>query len=270
MHYKRSSPLKLAVAAVILLWASIAATPAKAALVIYEFRGSVGEISASLLGANSALGLSDSVVRGDLRPTTFSGFYRFNPDTIAEVSSPQESLYRGAVSEFQFTINYPGKSLSYSNTNAPGTITPLNTITVVNDDATTINNTTFFDTTRANVDTYTVQMTASGDAVMPNGPAPSSLELGYLHFNSSANFFGVGGPFSSTSLPNSPPQVLTLGSEGQFRVFFSNNGLVTGTITHFNLVATPLPPAVMMFGAGLVALIGLGARNWRQKRDGLV
>ena len=103
---------------------------------------------------------------------------------------------------------------------------------------------------------------------MPNGPTPSSLELGYLHFNSSSNFFGVQGPFASTSLPNSPPQVVCLGCEGQFRVFFSDNGVVTGQINNFHMVANPLPPAVILFGAGLVALIGLGAGSWRQKKNG--
>ncbi len=85
--------------------------------------------------------------------------------------SSQESQHPGAVSEFTFTIGYSAESLIYSNTNAPCTVTPLNTITVVNDATTT----TFFDTVRANVDTYTVVMSTSGDPVMPNGPTPSSI-----------------------------------------------------------------------------------------------
>jgi len=31
-----------------------------------------------------------------------------------------------------------------------------------------------------------------------------------------------------------------------------------------------LPPAVILFGAGIVALVGLGARSWRQKEQRLV
>ena len=35
------------------------------------------------------------------------------------------------------------------------------------------------------------------------------------------------------------------------------------------VTAVPLPPAVILFGAGLVALVGLGARSWRQRNGGL-
>ncbi len=33
------------------------------------------------------------------------------------------------------------------------------------------------------------------------------------------------------------------------------------------MTPVPLPPAVILFGAGIVALIGLGARNWQRKRQ---
>jgi hypothetical protein len=43
------------------------------------------------------------------------------------------------------------------------------------------------------------------------------------------------------------------------------NYLVPGTTeTSAWIAAVPLPPAVVLFGAGLVALVGLGARNWQR------
>ncbi len=42
------------------------------------------------------------------------------------------------------------------------------------------------------------------------------------------------------------------------------SGLIASAVESNSAVATPLPPAVILFGAGLVALIGLGARNWQQ------
>lgn len=35
----------------------------------------------------------------------------------------------------------------------------------------------------------------------------------------------------------------------------------------YTLTPVPLPPAVILFGAGLLALVGLGAGNWRQRKS---
>lgn len=44
----------------------------------------------------------------------------------------------------------------------------------------------------------------------------------------------------------------------------------SGAIAHiYGITPVPLPPAVILFGAGLVALVGLGARSWRQRKGGL-
>jgi hypothetical protein len=48
---------------------------------------------------------------------------------------------------------------------------------------------------------------------------------------------------------------------------FSGRARVQGNLT--TLTAVPLPTAVILFGTGLVALVGLGAGSWRQKKNSL-
>lgn len=65
----------------------------------------------------------------------------------------------------------------------------------------------------------------------------------------------------------SPPSIGNLlSNNNRWRIFFSGTGnqMVAGTLTA--LTAVPLPAAVILFGAGLVALAGLGAGNRRQRR----
>jgi hypothetical protein len=74
-----------------------------------------------------------------------------------------------------------------------------------------------------------------------------------------------GSVFGSTALPLTPPDLSSF-SRGEWRLVFGGvNGeqIVSGAFS--TLTAVPLPPAVLLFGAGVVALIGLGARNWRLK-----
>ena len=72
-------------------------------------------------------------------------------------------------------------------------------------------------------------------------------DLDPVHFN-----------FLSIHGPGQTPGPFLLASHLQ-------NYLVPGTTeTSAWIAAVPLPPAVVLFGAGLVALIGLGARNWQR------
>ena len=72
-----------------------------------------------------------------------------------------------------------------------------------------------------------------------------------------------GGLFTDTALQD-PPSFGRL-SEARWRVFFEGaHGIPfasVGSIT--SLTAVPLPPAVLLFGAGLIALIGLGVGGLR-------
>ena len=273
MQRTRSGFLKLAVAVSMLLWASIAVTPAKAAVVTFSFEGAVDTIGSNLLGINSALGTPGTEVHGDLDPVFLSGSYRFNTGigTATQLSS-NVSVYSNTITNFHFTLHGGLQSLSY-NLNAPVTIAPQNTIAVGNG-AATPGAASFLgiapvDSNSQPMDSYQVVMSFSGDPVNgQNGLVTAShLEFNYIHNNN--NLVDPLGPFSDTSLPTTPPGIDSHSNGSPFRVFFGTGdeaSVVNGTILSMHIVANPLPPAVILFGAGLVALIGLGAGSWRQKK----
>jgi hypothetical protein len=78
-----------------------------------------------------------------------------------------------------------------------------------------------------------------------------------------------GSVFGDTSLPEltNAPSLSSFASD-RFRIVFENgSGIakVRGNLT--SLTAVPLPPAVILFGAGLIALVGLGAGSWRKRNN---
>jgi hypothetical protein len=76
--------------------------------------------------------------------------------------------------------------------------------------------------------------------------------------------------FGSDALPTAMPSISSFSGNNQWRLVFGPEGLgkvVSGEIKA--LTAVPLPAAVVLFGAGLVALAGLGAGSWRQRKNGL-
>ncbi len=89
------------------------------------------------------------------------------------------------------------------------------------------------------------------------------------------DFFGINlrGPntlFSNDALPDAaalPASINAFDQEHTWRLVFGSGGnrrTVSGDLT--SLTAVPLPPAVILFGVGLVALIGLGAGGLRNLR----
>lgn len=76
--------------------------------------------------------------------------------------------------------------------------------------------------------------------------------------------------FDSDALPTTVPSISSFTNNNQWRLVFGPQGfgkVVSGTIA--SLTAVPLPAAVLLFGAGLVALAGLGAGGWRTHKNGL-
>jgi hypothetical protein len=73
--------------------------------------------------------------------------------------------------------------------------------------------------------------------------------------------------FSSNALPSSLPSISSFSNLNSWRLVFGTGQgrIVSGTLTA--LTAVPLPAAVVLFGAGLVALAGLGAGSWRQRKN---
>jgi len=98
----------------------------------------------------------------------------------------------------------------------------------------------------------------SGSSV--NGKTPNFFEIKLNDSSATA--------FSNDSLPTTPPSLASFDTK-TFRLVFSGGGQTTVSGVLTSLTAIPLPPAVILFGAGLVALIGLGAGSWRQRKNSL-
>jgi hypothetical protein len=108
-------------------------------------------------------------------------------------------------------------------------------------------------------DSYEVEGLFSGPAVNSHNPKSFELEL---EKPSSNQFNGV-------LLPSTPPSVSSF-TEKTFRLVFENGGNSrTVIVTLSTLTAVPLPTTVILFGAGLIALVGLGAGSWRKRNSSL-
>lgn len=73
--------------------------------------------------------------------------------------------------------------------------------------------------------------------------------------------------FSNDLLPTTPPSLNSFATD-RFRIVFEDGSgvaRVSGSLTSL----VPLPTAVILFGAGLIALVGLGAGSWRKRNNSL-
>jgi len=226
MHYIRAVCLSLSFMGGMLLCAGIAATSATAALVTFNFTGTVSNVG-NKLNTNPATFSTGQAV---------SGSYTFNSattDSIVDVHG-KTGLYNNTISNLVVHIG------SYTATLGAGS----NFIEVEN---------------KNNVDRYTLQAPVTGDSV--NGRIPNLFEIKLTDPSHTA--------FSNDHLPTSPPSLSSFSTE-TFRLKFNGQGAATvsGVINTLT-AAVPLPAAVILFGAGLVALVGLGAGSWRQKKHSL-
>lgn len=113
----------------------------------------------------------------------------------------------------------------------------------------TIRNNPAFDSGELGVSTLT-----SGDPV--NGFTPTLFDVRLLD--------GTAGAFNS-QYPTTVPSLSSFGSTNQWRLVFGpGNQVVRGMLT--SLTTVPLPAAVILFGAGLISLVGLGAGGLRNLR----
>lgn len=124
---------------------------------------------------------------------------------------------------------------------------------------------------------YTATMGTSGQVEIHDGlpgldrfnatiNAPAGSNVNFLAPRLiDAQLRGPANTFSGDALPTTAPSISSFTNFNRWRLVFGP-GLgraVSGTIT--SLTAVPLPAAVILFGAGLVALAGLGAGSWRQR-----
>ena len=229
--YGIHSGLKLAVTASMLLWASMAVTPATAGPVTFNFSGAVTSGDSGLFAA-----LSPS-----LNPTV-SGYITYESSSTTPVPVTLPTTFSNAITNVSFTIG------TYTATLVPPVGPAANEITVSPN--------TFLGPSFNNY-----HMTASiGDAPHPLGGAPTGP---FFPFDIELDFIHGPGVFGNNNVPSlggvlSPTIRLTFQKGTTFPY-------VTGPVA---LTAVPLPSAVILFGAGFVALVGLGARNWRKQENG--
>ena len=153
----------------------------------------------------------------------FSGSFTFNSSTPDSIAGANNGRYNGAIQNLTVNVG------TYQATFTPGS----SFIQVIN---------------RPSGDIY--ELRADGFLGNPvNGRIPTSFQFQLTDPSASA--------FSNDSLPTSPPSLSSFAS-GQWRLIFEANGRrVQGAIASL----VPLPAAVWLFGAGLIALVGLGSRS---------
>jgi hypothetical protein len=216
MKHMRELFIKLGFTASMLLWASIAVTPATAAIIQYSFTGTVDKVN-------------------PLMSSTFS----------------TSQLMSGLM-----TVNTSDTNVPPTPTIGNYAITPFS----------------------LNIGGYTATMGTSGQVEIRNGlPGLDGFNVTVNAPNGqNVNFLGprifliqLHGPasiFSNDALPTTPPSVSAFSNFNDWRLVFGP-GLgvaVSGTVT--NLTVVPLPTAVILFGAGLISLVGLGAGGLRNLR----
>jgi len=103
-------------------------------------------------------------------------------------------------------------------------------------------------------DTFKLTLNGFSGATV-NGLTPTMFELELINPNGSA--------FANDHLPTTPPSLSSFASN-QWRLVFSGVGnRVQGALTSL----VPLPAAVWLFGAGLIALVGLGSRGLVSRKE---
>lgn len=101
--------------------------------------------------------------------------------------------------------------------------------------------------------------------VAPNGAGVGNLRPSFFLFD----LEGPSNIFTSDALPTSVPSVISFTGQDLFRLQFAtafpvDDLAISGFLT--SLTPAPLPGAVVLFGIGLISLVGLGAVGIRTLR----
>ncbi len=180
---------------------------------------------------------SISEVGGVLFPSlgsgSMSGDITFNSGTAP--IAPGTGIYLNSITGFTVKINNV-QVASY----APGS----NGMLVLNSP------------TLGGADNLTAFSTATGSAI--SGVLPQNFQLSLTDPSGSV--------FNSQAIPTAPPSLSSFASN-QWRLNFGGTGnYVIGSLANLTLTAVPLPAAVVLFGIGLISLVGLGAGGLRNLR----
>lgn len=223
-----------------------------------------------VLPAIAMCALSVSVTAAHAAPVTYSFSGNLDNDPLSQYSvsghftfdnatSGSGGVYNNAVKDFTWKLNVGG-ALVYTSTFTPG----ANAVTVSKNMSLPFGGTV--------VDRWAMVTAATSDHLLTSGTPP----VDNIPFRFDLRFDHTGGGlFGDTSLQD-PPSLASLGIPGEgsarWRLFFEdangNPSAYVGSIT--NLTAVPLPTAVLLFGAGLISLVGLGAGGLRNLRTSKV
>lgn len=167
---------------------------------------------------------------------TLSGSFTYDTAILDSHSSPDIGRYNDAITLLSVNL---GPFAGTLGSEGPGT--GNNVVKIVN----------------SSTDSFDVRAPLTGSAVGSYEPLYFRITLK----DPSGTVFG------DTSLPTlaTAPSLSSFATD-RFRIVFENgSGIakVRGSLTA--LTAVPLPPAVILFGAGLIALVGLGAGSWRKR-----
>lgn len=177
---------------------------------------------------------SISGVGGVLFPTLGTGPMSGNVtfDSAAVPTVPGTGIYMNSITGLN--LNIGGYHVSY----VPG----ANGIIILNSPP------------MGGLDSVTAFSSVTGGAI--NGVLPTSFQVSLTDPS--------GNVFSDLSLATTPPSLNSF-AMNQWRLDFGGVGnFVVGSLAH--LTAVPLPAAVILFGAGLISLVGLGAGGLRNLR----
>ena len=228
----------LSLMAVVNLFSGVAIVPVMAATMTYNFSGTVTVVPGKLNTSPSVFGTSGtpSVMRGTM-----------TVDKADDLPDPRLGQYW--VQTFQVTIGSYTATLSWDaitpGESGPGHVVAPSSVGV-------------YDGVQVydfhNTDVFRADVLLRGAPVNLAEPSMFQIEL-----------FGRNNIFSNDVLPASVPNLASFMDRNQFRLIFVEPSgaaqTVSGTLT--SLTAVPLPASMVLFGIGLVALVGLKVR-WRQ------
>lgn len=205
----------------------VVAGPTEASPVTFSFTGSVSDVTGVLFPA-----IGSGSISGDI--TFESGALPVVPGTGVYLNTAVTGL----------NLHIGGYSASY--------VLGTNGIVITNSPP------------MGGIDNFTAFTTVKGEAI--NLTSPSSFLMSLTDPSGKA-FGNVNLPNALDLLNNTSPPGLSSFASNQWRLIFGNENdgnIVRGSFG--TLIATPLPTAAILFGVGLIALVGLGAGGLRNLR----